>query len=111
MDDFGRILEPFWEPKRIKKDSKNGGRNRRRFWEAVDALGCQNGAKNENACVSDTCVHACLQASRRSSENMKNLCFPIEKHRFLRFEGGCFGNKIDAKTESEIEFVLGMMFE
>ena len=46
----------------------------------------------------------------RSSVNMKNLCFPIEKHRFLRFEGDCFGNEIDAKTESEIEFVLGMIF-
>ena len=56
------------------------------------------------------CFLESKKVENRSSENMKNLCFPIEKHRFLRFEGGCFGNKIDAKTESEIELVLGMIF-
>ena len=55
------------------------------------------------------CFLESKNVKNRSSENMKNLCFPVGKHRFSRFEGGCFGNEIDAKTESEIELVLGMI--
>lgn len=46
---------------------------------------------------------------------MQNLCFTTRKSKFLRFEGGDFGNKSSDKTESDIELAIlinvGMIWE
>lgn len=34
------------------------------------------------------------------------MCFPIRKHRLLRFEGVVLGNKVSGKTESETDLVF-----
>ena len=105
--DFGRIWKSFWNHFgvifRFKKQE---------FWKCflernLDTIldGFWTDFGGNFGCFLES-----KKVKNRSSENMKNLCFPIEKHRCLRFEGGCFGNKIDAKTESEVELVLGMIF-